>query len=211
LIVQTIQEAKKSKYLSRIIVSTDSKKFAEISKKAGAEVPFLRPAKLAGDKSSVVDAVVHLLKKLEKTESYRPDYIILLQPNMPMRTVKDIDKSLKLLFSRKADAAVSICHSEPLIFTKDKKDFIKLIASKQFINQPNRQQLPATYRLDGSMIYAIKTDVFLKNKSFLKGKLAGYVIPRWRAVDLDEVEDFVIGEMIFKNSKKIERKIKNFK
>lgn len=210
LLAHTIECAKKSKFVNRLIVSTDSAKIAQISKKYGAEVPFLRPAELAQDKSKVVDAVVYLLNKLKKDEQYQPDYIVLLQSTSPLRTTADIDNALKLCFKRRADAVVSLCPTEQLLFTKDKNDFLKIVVDKRFLSSTNRQELPPTYKLDGSMIYAIKTGVFLAEKFFLTGKLVGYIIPRWRAVDLDEVQDFVVGELIFRQRKQLERRIEHF-
>lgn len=210
LIAHTIDCAKKSKLINRLIVSTDSAEIANISKKYGAEVPFLRPAELAQDKSKVVDAIIHLLNKLKKDEHYQPDYIVLLQPTSPLRTVTDMDNALKLCFKRRADAVVSLCSTEQLLFTKDKNDLLQMVVDKKFLNSTNRQELSSTYKLDGSMVYAIKTKVFLARKFFLTGKLVGYIIPRWRAVDLDETQDFVVGELIFRQRRQLEWRIKHF-
>jgi CMP-N-acetylneuraminic acid synthetase len=152
-----------------------------------------------------------LLDKLNRDEAYSPVYILLLQPTSPLRLETDIDKALELMFKRRADAIVSVCGTEQLLFTKNDHDRLILLSNKNFLSSTNRQQLPPTYKLDGSMIYGIKTSVFLKRRSFLSGKLVGYVIPRWRAVDLDEPEDYVVGEIIFKNFLLINKKIKNFK
>lgn len=210
LIAHTVLCAKKSKFINRIVVSTDSEAIARVSKKYGAEAPFLRPAELAGDKSKVADAVIHLLVKLKKDEGYRPDYIVLLQTTSPLRLPSDIDAALELCFKRRAPAVVSLCSTEQLLYAKDKNDRLKLVSSKEFLKSTNRQQLPATYKLDGSMVYAIKTKVFLDKKTFLPENTVGYIIPRWRAVDLDEVQDFVIGELVFQKRNQLARKIKNF-
>jgi len=210
LIAHTILCTKKSKNITRIIVSTDSNDIADISCKYGAEVPFLRPKKLSQDSSSIIGVVEHVLRELRDTEGYVPDNIMLLQPTSPLRNTNDINKSILLFKQKKADAVVSICGTENLLFNKDKKNQIKVL-NKEFLNNSNRQKLEKMYKLDGSMIFLIKTSVFLKNRSFFTGKLFGYEIERWRAIDLDEPQDFVIGELIHKNIRKIESCIKNFK
>ncbi|MDD4271852.1 MAG: acylneuraminate cytidylyltransferase family protein [Patescibacteria group bacterium] len=210
LISYTIAQAKKSKFITRVAVSTEAENIAAISKKYGAEVPCLRPKSLAKDNSKAVDAVLHLLDYLKTKENYVPDYIVALQVTSPMRLVEDIDGAISLLLKRKADAVVSLCATEQLLYIKDKKDLLKMVSDEKFLKSTNRQELLQTYKLDGSMVYAIKTKVFLKEKSFLAGKLIGYVIPRWRALDLDEPQDFVVSELIFRHRNKLARKIKNF-
>lgn len=211
LITHTIVAAKKSKLINRVIVSTDSTKIAKVAKQYKVEVPFLRPSKLAQTKSLIVDAVIHLLSKLDQDENYRPDYILLLQPTSPLRTTQDIDGALKLMFAAKADGVVSVEQTEQLLYTRGGNGFLKLVSNKIFLSSSNRQELPKTYRLDGSMIYAVKTSAFKRQKTFLPNKLVGYVVPRWRAVDLDEAEDFVVGEFVFNNASKLKNNIKEFK
>lgn len=99
LIVYTIETALKSKIFDKVIVSTDSLEIAEIAKKAGAEIPFLRPKELATDTADSMDVLIHAIKFLEeKGEKF--DYIMKLQPTSPLRTEEDIRKSVKLLFEK---------------------------------------------------------------------------------------------------------------
>lgn len=209
LIVHTIEIAKHAPSVSRIIVSTDSEEIATIAKEAGAEVPYLRPAELAQSNSKVVDAVIHLLEYLKKNESYKPTHILLLQPTSPLRTADDIESAVHLLHERGADNVISVCRTENLILTKDENDSLT-IQNPELLYSTNRQELPAYYKFDGSMIYLIDTNVLLKERSFLAGKLVGYEIPRWRGVDLDEPQDFVIGELIYKNRETIAKRIQDF-
>lgn len=89
LIEYTINSAKRSKLIDKIIVSTDSKKIASISKKLGAEVPFLRPKKISIDKSPTIEVIKHTLGFLSNNQFYVPDIILLLQPTSPFRS-KDL-------------------------------------------------------------------------------------------------------------------------
>ncbi len=212
LITHAIDQAKSAKSINRIIVSTESKEIADIAQKNGAEVPFLRPLELAGDKSRVVDVVIDILDRLKKEENYIPDLVMLLQPTNPLRTSEDINGVLALLVSSGADAVVTICSTENLLYTRNKKGLISLVSGTElFLSSPNRQELSDVYRLDGSMVYVVKTQVLITERTFLPNNLAGYVIPNWRAVDIDEPEDFVVGELIMKNKNVISKDIESFK
>ena len=92
MIAHTIIEALNSKLISKVLVLTDSKKIAEISKKYGASVPFLRPKYLAKDNSNVVDTYLYFLKKMKLNKDY--ENFVVLQPTSPLRTRKEIDKAI---------------------------------------------------------------------------------------------------------------------
>lgn len=210
LLSYAIEQARQTKRINRVIVSTESEQIAAVAKKYGAEVPFLRPAKFAGDKSPVVPAIIDLLDKLKKTENYIPDVIVLLQTTSPLRTADDINSALDLFFKRRAPAVVTVARTEPLVFTKNKQDKLRLESNTAFLKSTNRQQLPATYKFDGCMVYVIKTATFYKEKTFFPKNTCGHVVPRWRTPDLDEPQDWLVGELLFKNQKKIESSLKNF-
>lgn len=199
LIYYSIAAAKKSKIFDRIIVSTDSLEIQNISKKFGAEVPFLRPKRLAGDHSNIVDAILYLLDNLKTRENYVPDVIFLLQPTSPLRDSGDIVGSYNLFNKLRVKALVSVCKTHHEIWhIIDNK--LKLVnpSSARLIN---RQERPDTYRQDGSMVYIIKTDSLLRHKDFMPKGTAAYVVPKWKAVDVDEIEDFELAEALYKNRK----------
>ena len=91
LVAHTIQDAKNSKQINRIIVSTDNKKIAEISRKYGAETPFLRPKSFSKNSSSTLDVVQHTIQFLKKVENYTPDIVTILLPTSPFRNSTLID------------------------------------------------------------------------------------------------------------------------
>jgi CMP-N,N'-diacetyllegionaminic acid synthase len=107
LIAYTIEAAKKSEIFDRIIVSTDSEKYAEISKKYEAEVPFLRSNENSGDKAGSWEVVKEVLSKLD--EKY--DIVILLQPTSPLRTSQNIKEAIDLFFEKNADTLFSVCET----------------------------------------------------------------------------------------------------
>ena len=108
LIAWTLEIAKRAKSLDKIIVSTDSEKYASICKNYNVEVPFLRPPELSSDKATSEDVVIHALKWMKKNEKYHPDYILYLQPTSPLRTADDIDQSINIAKEKSADSVVSV-------------------------------------------------------------------------------------------------------
>jgi CMP-N-acetylneuraminic acid synthetase len=209
LIAHSIEAGLGAPSVGRVIVSTDDAEIAAIAKQYGADVPFLRPAELAEDKSKVVDAIVHAMEKLRADEGYEPTHLLLLQPTNPLRTSDDIERAVELFTRRSADSLVSVCRTENLLLTKDAEDQLTILNTDQ-LKTSNRQELTAFYKLDGCMIYLVDAKRFLAEKSFFAGKLVGYEIERWRAVDLDDPQDFVLGEMIQREQEHIRNAIKNF-
>jgi len=209
LIAHTIEAAKGSRRVDRVVVSTDDTKVADIAKECGAEMPILRPAEISGDKRPVTDAVIHMLDYLKDHESYEPTHVLLLQTTSPLRTSRDIDASVELYEKSGADSLVSMCRTEQGLFTKDDNGVVETLYDG-YASGTNRQSLLPTYKLDGCMIYLIRTDILREHHSFIAGKLVGYEIPRWRAVDLDDPQDFVVGELIFKQRDELEKSIRNF-
>ena len=157
LIAYSIAAAKLSKFISRVIVSTDSEEIVKISKSYGAEVPFMRPKKISGDRALDIEFFMHALEWLEKNEGYVPDLIVHLRPITPARESNLIDKAiLKMIKDKKATAlrsAHSACYNGYKTFRKE-KEYIHFFGKEDFkgneeyYNYP-RQSLPATYNPNG--------------------------------------------------------------
>ncbi len=110
LIQWTIEQAKGSKYITRVVVSTDDGETSQIAQRAGAEV-ILRPSILAqGETGSMVRTVKHALEYLEKYQDYKPLTIVLLQPTSPLRSVEDIDGAIEAYLQRLGDSITSVCN-----------------------------------------------------------------------------------------------------
>lgn len=203
LIAWTIRQALASKYIDRIIVSTDSKKIADISKRYGAEAPFLRPKKIATDNAKSMDAVVHAIEWLRnKGQSY--DLLILLQPTSPLRKKEDIDKSIELLFSKKAQAVISVCKVDHHPYWSNKlpgngrmNNFIHPDAANK-----SSRELKNFYRLNGATFLGY-CDYLKKQKSFLGSKTYAYIMPKERSVDIDDEIDFNFAEFYFRQGKPV--------
>lgn len=112
LVSWIISEAKKSKYINRLLVSTDSKEYASIVNSYGAETPFLRPHQLSTNYSPEFDYIKHALDFLKKNENYEPDIIVRLMATIPMQTVEDIDNAIDIIVNdEEATSAVVIAEA----------------------------------------------------------------------------------------------------
>lgn len=201
LIAWTIEQALTSKYIDMVVVSTDDKEIAEISKKYGAAVPFIRPKELAEDNAKGIDVVLHAidwLKENDKRKQY--DLVMLLQPTSPLRTTEGIDKAIEFLFLKEAKAIVSVCEVDhhPLwanTLPEDgcMKDFIR-----REVTNKNRQELPVFYRLNGT-IYLAYCDYIKQCKSFMGKETFAYIMPTERSIDIDSKTDLKLAEIIMKN------------
>ena len=202
LIAWTIEQALASKYLDRVVVSTNDKEIAEISKKYGAEIPFMRPKELAEDNAKGIDVVLHVIDWLKKNDRRKQyDLIMLLQPTSPLRKSEDIDKAIELLFLKEAKAIISVCEVDhhPLwanTLPKDgcMKDFIR-----KEIKNKNRQELPLLYRLNGA-IYLAYCDYIKQCKSFIGKETFAYKMLRERSIDIDDEIDFKLAQILMKNN-----------
>jgi len=199
LIAWTIEQAKESRYIDKVIVSTDDREIAEVSKKYGAEIPFLRPKELAEDDSKVIDAILLVIEWIEKNDMYY-DLIVLLQPTTPLRTSEDIDNSIELLFSKKAQAIVSVCeveHHPHLANTLPEDGSMENFLSFELANK-NRQQLPVFYRLNGA-IYLAYLDYLMAKKGFFGEGTYAYLMQRRKSIDIDNDIDLKFTEFLLKD------------
>ena len=197
LIGYTIEAAKRSGIFEKIIVSTDSEKYAKIAKGYGADIPFIREAELSGDNVSTADVILDCILKLEMIgEVY--DYFILLQPTSPLRNEYDIVQAMELLISKKAKAVVSVCeveHSSNLnIILDETKSMSGFMKDLKFVR---RQDFKKEYRLNGA-IYIASIEYYKKYKNFYEEDSFAYVMPKERSIDIDSLMDFKVAELYLK-------------
>jgi len=196
LISHTIEAAEESGIIDTIEVSTDGKDIAHAARKAGANVPFIRPHELATDAARGIDVIHHALNWFEnKGQKY--DWVIVLQPTSPLRSAEDIKQACSLLLERKGQAVISVSEMEHHPWwsnTLDKdagmKDFLR-----SEIAAVNRQQLPTYYRINGA-IYLAEWDFIKNNDSWYGPSTYAYKMPRERSVDIDSELDFKLAEIL---------------
>jgi CMP-N,N'-diacetyllegionaminic acid synthase len=198
LISWTIDQANNSRYIDKIIVSTDDEEIAGVSKLFGAQVPFLRPADIATDDAKTIDAILHAIDWFEHMKEFY-DLFIVLQPTSPLRIAEDIDKAVELLFSKRAQSIVSVCEAEHhpyLSNTLPENHSLKDFLRPEIINKP-RQELPFFYRLNGA-IYLSYCKHIQREKNFLGDCSYAYIMPQERSIDIDNEIDYRFAEFLLK-------------
>jgi CMP-N-acetylneuraminic acid synthetase len=210
LVFYSIYFAKQCKFIDRVIVSTDSKKYAQICKNYGAEVPFLRPKNFSTDFSLDVDFFKHAIDWLKKYQNYQPDFVIHLRPTSPIRRIKDLKECLKIIKkNKKINSVRSISKENKSIykcwFLSSKNKLKQIVKNKTLYREPfnaPRQKLKSFYCQNG--LY----DIFrtkLITKRMISGKnIYGYINKNKVFNDIDSLEDF-------KNLKKYKNIFINFK
>lgn len=191
LIAWTIEEAKKSKYITKLVLSSEDEEIIEVAKKYGCEVPFVRPMELAADDTPGVDPVLHTI---EQCPGY--DYVVLLQPTSPLRTVEDIDGAIERLLETESEFCVSVAEtleSPYWMYKLTDNQLQPLLENASIVTR--RQDLPMVYSLNGA-VYIAKTEAFLKEKSFLTSHTLGYIMSKKHSYDIDNEIDFIVCEII---------------
>jgi CMP-N-acetylneuraminic acid synthetase len=203
LIAHTILEAKRSRLLTHIIVSTDDEDIKTVSLHYGAEVPFLRPRELATDTALAVPTVQHAVRATEALKKMRYDYIVMLQPTAPLRTCEDIDNALKRLIHSEAEGIISVVDVDnwhPMKMKRFEENGLLIDYESPPVENPPRQILPKVYMVNGA-IYATRRDVFMAKGTFKGDKCLGYIMPAERSVNIDTDADFLVAEYYLKNRK----------
>tara|TARA_Y100000294_G_C8524433_1_gene324298 strand:- start:587 stop:1294 length:708 start_codon:yes stop_codon:yes gene_type:complete len=198
IIANTIEKLKKSRIFDRIIVSTDSKKIASISKRYGAEVPFRRPKFLSDDYTSGASVITHSVKFLIK-EGYQFDYVCCVYPHNPFLEISDLKKGFKKIKSKKFNYVFSATlYRFPFFrsFTFSRSKGIKVL----FKNKINhRSQDLKQIICDAAHFYWGRKEAwFQEKKLFTKGSDI-VMIPQWRYHDIDTLDDWKHAELCHKN------------
>lgn len=195
LLAHTAIAAKKSTYLSRILLTTDDAEIARVGKQAGLEVPFIRPAELALDSTPMIDVVLHVLQWVrERGERY--DAICLLQPTSPLRSGETIDRCIRSLWHRGVDTVVSVRpvpheYNPYWVFVETGEGLLERSVRDREISC--RQQLPNAYRCDGG-VYVVRTPVIIENHALYGQTTLGVPSPESEAFDLDTEEQWIALE-----------------
>lgn len=196
LIAWSIEEAKKSKYIDHLILSSEDDEIISVAKQYGCDVPFKRPTELASDDTAGIEPVIHALNQLK---AY--DYVVLLQPTSPLRTVEDIDQAIEQsIKSGKSCVSVTEASQSPFwMYMLDPDLSLKYVIEQQNIPL-RRQEAKSVYVLNGA-VYVSSCENIIKNKSFLMNDTVGYVMSREKSIDIDDEIDFQICEIWLKQNR----------
>jgi len=201
LITWTIRAALDSAIFARVIVSTDDEEIARISRQYGADVPFLRPTELARDDSPHIIAGKHALNWLRNSAQLYPEYVMLLQPTSPFRTVGDIIAAKNLAEVHNAIAVVSVVEAKPhpsktyrLTSDGTLADFVPTTLAYR-----RRQDLPPAFA-DNGAIYLNRSDSLLRDGTFIPPGTIPYVMPAERSIDIDTPWDLVLANLAWRGA-----------
>ena len=200
LIAYTIEAAQKSKYISKIIVSTDCEKIAKTAIKYGAECPYLRPKDLASDSALAIETYKFVIDKVNKEGEEQVKDFIVLQPTSPLRDTNDIDNAISMFHDKKADSVISYTPEQhPISWHKyldEKNRFVSLFEE----DVKNRQDYKISYYPNGA-IYVFKYSIILDNTYYTKNSFA-YIMEQNKSVDIDTIDDFEYAEFLLKKMQK---------
>lgn len=200
LLAWPVAAARSSCLVDRVIVSTDDAHLAALAREAGADVPFMRPAPLAGDRASSAEVIIHALDALAAAgDSF--GYVVLLEPTSPLTEGADVDAALLRLHGARdrADAIVGVVRVEAehpaFTVSMDGDGTVAPFAGGGFEALPRRQDLSPAYRLEGSL-YASDVRAFRRAGSFCHRRTLGFPVPRYKSFEVDDLLDFVCIEAV---------------
>lgn len=199
LIQYAIEAAQQANVLTEIMVSTEDEEIAEVAKQSGAQVPFIRPMVLAGDKSPTIDVVLHVLEEYQKLgKSF--DAVCLLQATNPLRTADTIRMSIEKFKDTNADCLLSV-REVPHEFNphwtfeeKENNDLLRIATGEKEII-PRRQELPKAFYRDGA-IYLTKSTVIIDQRSLYGERIAYINLEGKPHVNIDTMKDWALAEQI---------------
>jgi YrbI family 3-deoxy-D-manno-octulosonate 8-phosphate phosphatase len=199
LISYVIEAARSSKYISKIVVTTDDHEIAVVAKNCNAEV-IMRPADISKDDSPSELALIHAMEQIEKTEKVKPGILVFLQCTCPLTSEEDIDNTISRLLDCNADTAFTVTPSHYFLWTENSNgEAVAVNHDKRF--RKRRQDCEPQYIETGSA-YVMRWEGFLENKNRFFGKTVLSIIPQERVLDIDEPADISRAESAIRLQKK---------
>ncbi len=193
LVAWTVDAARGSEYVDRIVISSDAEDIIDAAVTAGAEAPFVRDGSLATDEADSVSVALDALARLD--EDY--DFLVLLQPTSPLRKAADIDACLEIGAHRETSTVVTVTASTDApysAFTMGNDGRLSRLLDSPH-GGARHQDMPATYQVNGA-VYVVRVPWFKRAKTFIDADTLGHPMPPEQSVDIDTLFDFQIAEMV---------------
>ena len=205
LLAYTIEASKNSKYVHRIVVSTDSSEIADVAREYGAEAPFLRPVDISKNDSREIEFYGHALNWLSEHENYVPDLIVTLYPTAPFRKVSSIDSAIeKMLSFPEADSlrSVRLCSEHPYKMWQMNGDYLVPFVQEKDknIHTLSYHLLPAVY-VQNANIYITKPATILNKQSPMGDAILAFPMDEWESLDINTPVDLEIAEARFEKKR----------
>jgi N-acylneuraminate cytidylyltransferase/CMP-N,N'-diacetyllegionaminic acid synthase len=207
LLAYAVEAGSKCEFIDNLIVSTDSDEIAQIALTLGAQVPFIRPSYLALDVTLSKDVVIHALDFFKDNMKLIFDYVIVIEPTSPLRDSTDLIQAMEnLLKHGLAKSIVGICLTE----NQNPNYLFKLQGNNNLVKYdkanktpPRRQDLDDVYFVEGSL-YISDVDYFRQKNTFYHDKTIGYILPKWKSIEIDDIFDFIMAEALYLNKDKFD-------
>jgi CMP-N-acetylneuraminic acid synthetase len=201
LIAYTIETALAARELfRRVLVSTDDAEIAEVSRRWGAEVPFLRPSELANDKAPMIPVIQHAIRFAENDENVQYDWVCLLQPTEPFRTLTDIQNALAIAMTGGCDSVISVVQVfsvHPILMKRIEDGRLLPFCIEEKEGTRRQDYAPDAYMRNGA-IYLSRRDVIMERHSIWGDIIHPYVMPPERSVGIDSELDFKLVELLMR-------------
>lgn len=205
LICWSIDVALSCPAIDRVAVSTDSEKIAAISRAAGAEIPFLRPRDLATDVASSIEVILHCIRHYEAA-GQEFDLVVLLEPTSPLREESDVARALHIITEEPgAKAVVSVCRAEathPAFLYGLGKDGRLCPLTAESGSHRRRQEISPVHYPEGT-VYVAYTAHLKTKRSFYSAETFAFEVPRWKAIEVDELEDLICVDALLRHKKRL--------
>jgi CMP-N-acetylneuraminic acid synthetase len=201
LLAYTVETARRSAALDRVILSTEDEAIARAGRDLGCDVPFMRPLDLAHDDTPHLPVIQHATRWMRERIHYQPDAVMILQPTSPLRTGEDIAASIELLARSGADSVLSVneipVHAHPMraLRLDQAGNAVLFVSGEPVRTRINRRQdLPQAWVMNGA-IYACRTRVLFGAEPSLYGdRVVAYRMPAARSISIDDLEDWAAAE-----------------
>ncbi len=194
LLAWSIDAALKSKYVTRVCVSTDDPEIAKVAAEYGAEVIW-RPAEISGDKASSEAALLHAVDELAKRD-FHPELLVFLQCTSPLTTADDIDATVDLIFHHHADSAFTAVDFHYFLWDHAPNGEARAINHQKHV-RPMRQDREPQF-IESGAVYAMRTEGFLNHRHRFFGKTLFHVVEGGRTVEIDDAIDFEVAESLLR-------------
>ena len=198
LLAYTCEAALESRCLTRVVLSTDDEAIAEVGRNCGVEVPFMRPAELAGDNTPSLAVAQHAIRWLSEHEDWEADVLVLLQPTSPLRRVNHVDEAIELLLQSGAETVVSVVE---VPHRYSPYSIMRLVDGylQDFWQAPlpfdryRRQEIPVLYARNGPAVLATRVQVVMEQASFYGQRVMPYVMRNEDSLDVDTPLDLELA------------------
>lgn len=196
LIAWSIESALKTNIIDKVFVSTDCEDIANLARKSGALVPFIRPAELANDSASMVAVLKHFIEWFTLNDGVGSDefVLILLQPTSPLRYAGTLQKAVRQFLDLEVDSLVGIVETHKFRWVGDPPS-----PNYDYANRLNRQDIPAHNRsfYETGSIYVFNPKNVLEFDNVLAGSIVGFKQRFWEGFEIDDIDDWVLAELIY--------------